>query len=274
MGIRCHCPNGHRLNLKAFLAGRRGICPYCGVSFQIPSESARPGPKGATPVSQPAPPGPGTPPAAAPGTPLSGAAHGPAAVAPAPIAPVAQGPNPTILPTIPASPSLPVADPIPQVPSTPSAAAPTVAFDGTPGDMVELEPVAAPSVRDPLAEAPNAVWYVRPASGGQFGPATGEIMRTWIKEGRIGPDSLVWREGWRDWQQAGATFPQLNPNGPSLEGLIPGGSAASLPAARRSYSLGRRRSRGANLGLLIVLLVAVLLLLIVLFLVLRYQSGG
>ena len=39
MGIRCHCPNGHRLNIKTFLAGKRGICPHCGVRFTIPLES-------------------------------------------------------------------------------------------------------------------------------------------------------------------------------------------------------------------------------------------
>ena len=36
MGIRCYCPNGHKLNLKSHLAGQRGICPECGVRFIIP----------------------------------------------------------------------------------------------------------------------------------------------------------------------------------------------------------------------------------------------
>lgn len=36
MGIRCECPNGHVLNLKAQLAGQRGICPECSARFQIP----------------------------------------------------------------------------------------------------------------------------------------------------------------------------------------------------------------------------------------------
>lgn len=39
MGIRFHCPNGHRLNVKAALAGRRGVCPHCGVKFPIPQAS-------------------------------------------------------------------------------------------------------------------------------------------------------------------------------------------------------------------------------------------
>jgi len=39
MGIRFLCPNGHKLNLKAFLAGERGICPQCDAKFLVPRES-------------------------------------------------------------------------------------------------------------------------------------------------------------------------------------------------------------------------------------------
>jgi hypothetical protein len=31
----------------------------------------------------------------------------------------------------------------------------------------------------------------------------------WIAEGRITPDTLVWREGWRDWREAREVFPSL-----------------------------------------------------------------
>jgi hypothetical protein len=37
MGIRFSCPNGHKLNVKESLAGKRGICPACGAKFVIPS---------------------------------------------------------------------------------------------------------------------------------------------------------------------------------------------------------------------------------------------
>lgn len=37
MGIRFHCPNGHKLHVKGFLAGKRGICPECGVKVIIPA---------------------------------------------------------------------------------------------------------------------------------------------------------------------------------------------------------------------------------------------
>ncbi|HND55851.1 MAG TPA: hypothetical protein PLV92_25720, partial [Pirellulaceae bacterium] len=39
MGIKFHCPNGHKLNVKSFLAGRRGVCPHCGARMMIPLES-------------------------------------------------------------------------------------------------------------------------------------------------------------------------------------------------------------------------------------------
>ena len=31
MGIRCYCPQGHKLNVKAEQAGKIGICPKCKV---------------------------------------------------------------------------------------------------------------------------------------------------------------------------------------------------------------------------------------------------
>jgi hypothetical protein len=42
MGIRFYCPNGHRLNVKKFQAGQKGICPRCGATMQIPLESTCP----------------------------------------------------------------------------------------------------------------------------------------------------------------------------------------------------------------------------------------
>ena len=39
MGVRFECPNGHKLHVKAELAGRRGICPECQVRFVVPHDS-------------------------------------------------------------------------------------------------------------------------------------------------------------------------------------------------------------------------------------------
>jgi hypothetical protein len=99
---------------------------------------------------------------------------------------------------------------------------------------------AAPVPIDPIAEAPEAIWYVRPPSGGQYGPARGEIMRKWVAEGRVSADSLVWREGWDDWRTGGEAFPVLRSTTPPVPGPIayaPSGvptSAARVPVRRRS----------------------------------------
>jgi hypothetical protein len=36
MGIRFTCPSGHKLHVKTFLAGKRGVCPQCGAKILIP----------------------------------------------------------------------------------------------------------------------------------------------------------------------------------------------------------------------------------------------
>ncbi|MGQ9914188.1 MAG: DUF4339 domain-containing protein [Thermogutta sp.] len=86
----------------------------------------------------------------------------------------------------------------------------------------------------------NTVWYVRPPSGGQFGPATGDIMRQWLQEGRITPDALVWREGWRDWREARGVFSSFGgAEFPSPESISP---AAANILARRSPRPAKRLS--------------------------------
>jgi hypothetical protein len=39
MGVRFECPQGHKLHVKAHLAGQRGICPECGLRFIVPAFS-------------------------------------------------------------------------------------------------------------------------------------------------------------------------------------------------------------------------------------------
>ncbi len=128
-------------------------------------------------------------------------------------------------------------------------------------------PVQAPSQPDPLAETPNAVWYVRPPSGGQFGPAQAEMMRGWLGEGRVSAETLVWREGWADWQEAGSVFPQLQSAASAAPEAPP--VATSGADETSSYRPGpRRRKSGPSMGLIAVLVVAVVLLLLVLVYVL------
>ncbi len=90
------------------------------------------------------------------------------------------------------------------------------------------------AVRDPLADAPNAVWYVRPPGGGQFGPASADLMKQWIGEGRIGAHSLVWREGWADWLIAQNVFAQLSDEKSNPPTVLASASNAPFTAAQPS----------------------------------------
>ncbi|NQU22496.1 MAG: DUF4339 domain-containing protein [Candidatus Nealsonbacteria bacterium] len=114
-----------------------------------------------------------------------------------------------------------------------------------------------------MSEAGDVVWYVRPASGGQFGPAGNEVMRGWIGEGRVSADSLVWREGWRDWQEAAEVFPQLKaaPVSSPLDQIPIAASLATV--ARSAQGTSRRRSSATHAVAIILLIFAVLILLAV-----------
>jgi len=207
MGIRFHCPNGHKLNVKAFLAGKKGFCPHCGVKVDIPTESEGKGPTttGGTELElDPNPAGQ----RGAPAAPIGTVPTTPAAV---PTSPAGQALQPKAVPMTPAA--VPTSAPVGMARATP-AAAPAAAVPAA------AAPTAVP---DAISEAPTAKWYVRPPSGGQFGPAVGDIMRKWIGEGRVSADSMVWREGWADWRSAVAVFP-------SLGGGNPAPSAAVSPA--------------------------------------------
>lgn len=191
MGIKFHCPNGHKLNVKAFLAGKKGICPKCGTKMLIPtvSEPGLAGSDGDSEVEE-------TDPSQA-----AAKSNGSGAVAAA-------------------------AAPIASAPSAPAvSAAPATA--------------AAPAANDPIAEAPAAIWYVRPPTGGQYGPARGDIMRKWISEGRVSSDSLVWREGWTDWQNAGKLFPTLNESGSHVA------NQTAVPVVSTTVPLSTRSSQRA-----------------------------
>jgi hypothetical protein len=124
----------------------------------------------------------------------------------------------------------------------------------------------AVSLANPLVEGKDTVWYVRPVAGGQFGPATPDIMRSWLAEGRIGADSLVWQEGWRDWQTAANVFPQLSPNQPTLGpdtaasdpvvGPVP---ASSSPPSRRQQTRNTRIIVIGSLALIVAVLAVILI---------------
>jgi len=211
MGIRFYCPDcGRKLNIKTFLAGKRGICPYCDARLRIPVESQLP--EGAPKYR-----------------------------------PIAAG-------------NL----------SKASAALATQTDDDEQTVRESL-----PDASDPLAEAPEAVWYVRAPSGGEYGPAPADLMRRWLTEGRVGPDSMVWREGWTDWRAAGPLFASLTApasfrevtarpslaNAPAPSTAVPewqpSGASAAFIEARRAAARRKSVVPLVILGLLILVLLAV-----------------
>lgn len=153
MGIRLHCPNGHKLHLKSFLAGRRGICPHCGARFDIPGERLP---------------------------------DAPADVPPAPSVTSEQSRR--------SSRNRP--------PALHGSSAALAAIDVD--RLLGLS--RAGDIPAAIDEAPAAQWYVQLASGEQFGPADGPLMRTWLTEERVPDNARVWREGWTDWRLAGSVF--------------------------------------------------------------------
>jgi hypothetical protein len=219
MGIKFHCPNGHKLNVKSFLAGKKGVCPKCGTKVRIPltseaglangdGDEAEGGDAGSVMI----PDGNGRLAAAIAAASSSGAAA--AGVASPPLPPVA----------------------------------------------------AVPAAHDPIAEAPSAIWYVRPPSGGQYGPARGDVMRSWLTEGRVSSDSFVWRDGWTDWRIAGQLFPDLQGTG-SAAAVGPAPLHTATTAVRTQTTPPRKRASG---GLAIAILVGLALLIVVLLAALAY----
>ena len=268
MGIKFRCPQGHKLNVKSFQAGKRGVCPKCGVSLRIPMESQLDQSGTATAVAE-------EPDAddepedlvgdAFPGirieTGSSGRAtaqrsNGSAAVAPAPAAD---------------APAERIASP----------------FSETKVEAARIA-VADKSGADPIAEAPEAIWYVRPPNGSQqYGPAGGDIMRRWLSEGRVSSDSLVWREGWTDWQLAGQAFASLRspatpagpipptPPAPSIPKSSQPAADTGGPSPRPSRLVDRyqaQRKQGSSLGIVAVIALGLLCLLLGVLLV--YFVGG
>jgi hypothetical protein len=238
MGIKFRCRAcDKKLHVKAFLAGRRGVCPKCGAKIRIPLASEEAAPAAAAVVDAPH--------EAARAASAAGARNN---------APVA----------------------------VTHEAARAVASATSTGRATAGSGVHASAAHDPIAEAPDAVWYVRPPTGGQFGPADGTIMRRWLNEGRVSADALVWREGWPDWKSAGPVFPSLE--APDLP--APGSAAADVAGvaegdfafAEERRPAGRQNPRShsrpvaRNVTLVATLLVLCVVLVVALVIVLRMQG--
>jgi hypothetical protein len=242
MGIKFRCEGcDKKLHVKAFLAGKRGVCPHCGAKIRIPQEDAAPSTSGDQQRTSPQ--------AASP--------------APQPRSTDTSQPKAT--------------------PHEPRKTKSTSAVKQRRPSTAKKNETAEPP-EDAISEAPEAVWYVRPPSGGQYGPAAAEIMRRWLNEGRVSGDSLVWREGWEDWRTGDAVFPSLRPvpqptatSGPAAapfeerpgEDITVGDKST---AARHVRTRHPSRSNARNVAIVAVLSILCVALLVALVVILRSQG--
>lgn len=88
-----------------------------------------------------------------------------------------------------------------------------------------------------IQDDPDAVWYVRPPSGGQYGPATGEMLRQWVDQGRVAASSLLWRDGWPQWRPAAEALAEI------AEKLPGAGTPESAPFAASKASSAKPSDR-------------------------------
>jgi hypothetical protein len=226
------------LNVKAFQAGKRGICPYCGAKFLIPAQSTRKSSKDERTARR-----------------ALAASAFPGAN------PVSQDVAPSISGQVSAQDSLPSAPISANAAAMPQATAHVSQHDGAAAgfaspavltqsmNTLTTFSVDDPSVAlrqsspsDPLVQAGDVVWYVRLPSGGQYGPANSKLMRQWLTEGRIGADTLVWHEGWRDWERADAVFTQLRTRD-ALALAIKGDGALQTTGYSPTRKIANRRNR-------------------------------
>ncbi len=98
-------------------------------------------------------------------------------------------------------------------------------------------------------EAPGAAWFVRPPSGGQYGPANEELLAEWIRENRVTQDSLLWREGQTQWSSAIELLPELYSVAAPVASAAPPRAPSPLGTPTISeFSVSNEKSKAAVLA--------------------------
>ncbi|XZE18301.1 DUF4339 domain-containing protein [Pirellulaceae bacterium SH449] len=243
MGIRfaCHHCN-HPLNLKDFQAGKRGKCPACSRSFRIPRESC----DFSIPLEE-------ANAAQATSAPAVIETKAKSAIArsamvssltktatkkselstkPKQKIVVKNRPLTATTASVSPEPASEVDDKLSQEPIQPES----------PVESVKIEET---SPRDKAVAAfdanPLAQWYVRPPSGGQYGPADSKLLAQWISENRVTADSLIWFDGLTQWTAAGSVLAELfNESGLTTAQVAGSASNTTLtPVASNMVSAGQ-----------------------------------
>ena len=185
MGIRFVCHQcGFALHVKDFQAGKRGKCPNCKCSFRIPATDS----SYSTAIED------------------SEEDSGVASIREAfkkvnnsPATKLAQKPSDSVA----------ISLDLPPIPEVSSRLSDVVSI---PKQDEKIRPKTLPastSVPAVLTAGGAAKWFVRPTSGGQFGPADSDLLMNWIGESRVTSESFLWREGMEQWQLASELLPEL-----------------------------------------------------------------
>jgi hypothetical protein len=212
VGIRFRCHHcEHELHVKDFQAGKRGRCPACQGRFRIPLSDAD---YSLDPASQVAV----LPDAAS-------TANSTQAVSSKNASPSAPDGNQPTSSADESSQSHPSSVSLPPKPSPATADQ-----SSAPG-----EPAAVP-------QTDMAHWYVRPPAGGQYGPASTELLNQWVSERRVTADSLVWRDGWEDWQLAANALPQFHQSDAQHQSSSPRVPPPAEPTTGHAKTVSHQRS--------------------------------
>jgi hypothetical protein len=114
----------------------------------------------------------------------------------------------------------------------------------------------------------SEAWYVRPPSGGQYGPATRDEVERWQLEGRIPPESFVWREGWSDWRTAAEELAPASPDA-IVRAMEPATIARADPTTLQTGLRGSDAKKRKRATIVILLMLACALLLVLFLFVLQ-----
>jgi GYF domain 2 len=191
MGIKFYCPNGHKMHVKDFLAGKRGLCPKCGVRVEIPMTSVSGPPPEVHPAEEQL--------AEEGGLMAESAAAklNATKTLPTKASPVfGMAADEAAVDSLLAETVGEEVAPVEQ----PASADELADVEGSAAGMLELQVEMPAAAAEPLQIPPGDDWYVHLANGKQMGPVGSDTLRQWLDQAVVGVDALVWRSGWDQWQ--------------------------------------------------------------------------
>jgi len=207
MGIVAYCPSGHRMKVKDYLAGRKGICPTCGARFRIPVASMA------------------SPPATVPATPAVARAQ--AVVEPAAELTARSIPHDLRITALSGSSAVATVVSLDPVVAAGLPEVLMLAATVEAGGPADPSPAIAPQIDpDPTADLEieaedegddDVLFWYHATPGGQPSAALRELeMVSWLDSGQATGREVVWRSDWPGWKPIGEAFPERFP--PSFPG--------------------------------------------------------